>query len=350
MVESIAPPRASEFYYHDGLNALKFWLMPFVCFASFPFTFPYGEYISGLSLFAPLAFYILCGYISAGSEQEKGFYGRTLKQTAIRFFILLGVFLLLNLAYYAVTGGLSDAALLSLRKRTLFDFAVLCVWPYPIGDTLWFLQALLYARLILWLMDKWKLMRYYKAVMVITVAAMLLFGELAGLIRFQIPGHSFLPGNGITRALPYMLIGRFLYEKRERLMKLSSWTCGALFLLGAAASLGERELLKTTGFLVSSDHLIGYGIMAVAAFCFFLRYEDRSMSFAVAHGRNYSRRIYVFSQPVGHGLRLAAGALAPPFAEIVKAGSGLFVYVICLLLAFLTGYLLYFRRAGAKEY
>ena len=66
-----------------GANILKFFLMPFVCFASFGFPGPFGNYVSRLSLFAPIAFYILCGFLSAAHENDDPeIYKRLMKRAA----------------------------------------------------------------------------------------------------------------------------------------------------------------------------------------------------------------------------------------------------------------------------
>lgn len=347
---------------HKGLDALKFWLMPFVCFASFGFpALSYGNTIRSLSLFASIAFYILCGFAEAYGEKEwkakpadkkkgKTFYGRLVKRTSITFLVFMGVCLLLSLAYYVFFAVVQGAAfgqamglvpqVLSsvLRKRTLFDFFALNIWPeaFPIGATIWFLQALLYARIILWLMERLKLMRYYKALLLITALVMLLFGEFAGVIRFSIHGYTYIPGNFFTRALPYMLLGRYLYEKKDKLKKIPSWVLGVLFLLGVAATFGELALLNSLGCFVYSGHLIGYGMMALAACGFFLKKEDMKSNFAASHGRTYSRRIYLLSQPVGHILLIAV-MFIPPLYGMTYALAGGLAYLVCLLIAFITG-------------
>ena len=322
---------------HKGLDAMKFWLMPFICFASFGFYAPFGDLVARLSLFASIAFYILCGYTAALNRQQKDFHKRVIKRTAIHFAILVGVFLILNAALYLSQGLLQPVIAETLRKRTLFNFVVLCLWPYPIGETLWFLQALLYARIILWLMDKWKLMRFYKAVMVITLLGMILLGELAGVIGFSFHGYTYIPGNGLTRALPYMLVGWFLFEKKDKLVKVPSWLWIVLLVLGIGAAMGEWVLLARTGYLVYTGHFVGYGIMAISACGLVLKKEDKKSNFAVAHGPHYAWRIYYLSQPVGHALLLITFYLLPWYYGVTRALLGLLVYLVCLLIAFIIG-------------
>ena len=119
---------------------------------------------------------------------------------------------------------------------------VLCTWPFPVGETIWFIQALLYARVILWFMNKYGLMKHYKKILIVTALLTVFFGEFAGIIRFNFHGYTYIPGNAITRALPYMLLGRFLYEKREALFSRPSWKyCLAFFCRYPCSNRGESD-------------------------------------------------------------------------------------------------------------
>lgn len=382
-MESVTTTEKTEFYYNDGLNSLKFWLMPFICLASFPVVGRFMTYVSRLSLFASIAFFILCGFsAAAGEKEEKNLHGRVLKRTALCFIILFAVFLILNFIYFfiitfqyrdwknwdyntwknvpssfsytflqirsklqidpSVWMGVRKELLNTLKfmvpsKRELFNFVFLCIWPYRVGQTIWFLQALVYGRIILWLMNKWKLMRFYKILMILTILAMILFGEFAGLIRFNFHGYTCIPGNGITRALPYMLLGRFLYEKKEKILALPPLFYAGGFLFGIAAAVGEILILSKTGYLVYSGHIIGYGIMAFCACCFFLKQQTLKKSFSAMHGRNYSRRIYALSQPVGYAILLLTGIFLPSFYDMVSIFAAAITYIICLIIAFFVG-------------
>ena len=75
-----AEPTAPSKKFQPGAHALKFWLMPFVCFASFGFSTRFGSVISTLSRFVLLCFFILAGYFNVTPERERtsdaydGFY------------------------------------------------------------------------------------------------------------------------------------------------------------------------------------------------------------------------------------------------------------------------------------
>ena len=277
--------------YHVGADILRFWLVPFACFAAFGLPDRWGSLIGQFSRFAPLAFYILCGFFWAEGEDvgDETRPARTLRRTAGRFFLLFAVYLALNIAYYLLLGApAGEMATQLLRKRTLFNFVVLCVWPFQMGETIWFIQSLFYVRVGLWLADKLHLMKLYKLVMVLAFAATLLTGELAGVVRFNFLGYSYLPANWLTCALPYVLLGRFVYEKQARLLSLPVPAYLALFALGVAAAYGEFTLLARYGLIAYTGHSVGFGLMALSLCCLFLDLGTDNVDFTAAYGRSCS--------------------------------------------------------------
>ena len=327
---------------YRGANILKFFLMPFVCIASFGFPGPYGDLVGRLSLFAPIAFYILCGFLSAaGEKDDPETYKRLMKRSAVQFAVIFGILIIMNGIFFGITGLYREAAAQLLTKRVLFNMIVLCTWPFPVGETIWFIQALLYARVILWFMNKYGLMKHYKKILIVTALLTVFFGEFAGIIRFNFHGYTYIPGNAITRALPYMLLGRFLYEKREALFSRPSWNYCLAFFAGTLAAIAELLVLSKTGCLVYTGHMIGYGIMAFSACCLFLKMKDVKINFFVIHGKRYSWLIYVLSQPAGHLLLIAAALIGPGAYMLIQILGGVIVYPVCLAIAIGIGHIWY---------
>ena len=325
-----------------GANILKFFLMPFVCFASFGFPGPFGNYVSRLSLFAPIAFYILCGFLSAARENDDPeIYKRLMKRAAGQFALIFIILIIMNGIFFGVTGLYREIPSQLFNKRSLFEIIILCTWPFPFGETIWFIQALFYARVILWFMNKYGLMKHYKKFLIVTALISLFLGEFAGIIRFNFHGYTYIPGNAITRALPYMLLGRFLYEKREALFSRPSRNYCLAFFAGILAAIAEILILGRTGCLVYTGHMIGYGIMAFSACCFFLKMKDVKINFFVIHGKRYCWLIYVLSQPVGHLLLLLAAFAGPGIYMLMQILGGVAVYPVCLAMAFGIGYVWY---------
>ena len=319
--------------FHPGSNLLAFCLMPFVCLGAFSLPGFRGAMISRLCLFAPNAFFILCGFHLARREKnEPGIYGRTLKRTLRRFLLLSLMLLAGNAAIFGQLGSPGAVIPALLTKRTLFNFFVLCIWPFQFGEPMWFLHSLLYARVLLWGMNRYGLMRHYKPIMFACMLLMLLCGEFSGLIHFRFLGYSHIPANAITRALPYMLLGRWMYQKN--LFRIHRSVCIPGFVVGMAAAYIELMFLIQSGYLNYSGHMIGYGLMAFFACCFFLRSRHIKKNIITRFGRSFSWDIYAASSPVALLLIAVTEFLPARAARLAQSYIAVPVYLVCLGFAF----------------
>ena len=242
---------------------LRLILMLFLCFWAFGCPEPTGI-VSAISGFAIPAFFILSGYYVLENKREDRLEKtlRKIKRSALCFAFVFLLYVAINLALIF----LFHMPFETISKRRVFEFVVLNLWPLPIGDTIWFIQAMLYAYIIIFVLDKLKLLRYYKLLLVVLILIMLLTGEFAGVIRFNnILGYSYISGNWLTRALPYILIGRLMREKKKSVMKVKFWKYIIVFFIGAILVLAELAALNLTGLMRYSGHMIGFAVMAIAA-------------------------------------------------------------------------------------
>ena len=344
-------PTISE-YYNSGMigysaNSLKFWLMPFVCFMLFgvaPGTV--GSIASILCRFVVPAFYILCGFfvLCPDRDQRRGKLGRAIKRSGLFFVILFVVYFGINLVYMSFSGA--DWTPEVFRLRTVFNFLVLDLWPFKLGESIWFIQSLFFAYIILWIADRLKILKIYKLLLILLFAFMLLSGEFAGVINFHILDYVCLPGGTVTRALPYLLLGMLIREHAEFFLGMKrKWIYLLIFAVGLGLAYLEIALLANFGVLVYTGHMIGYGIAGAAICCFALSMPHIGYKgFTALHGSSYAKRIYAFCQPVAFGLTFLAQALPVEMAYILVMYLGIFVYLICLLLAYLIGLFLFIIR------
>ena len=89
---------------------------------------------------------------------------------------------------------------------------------------------------------------------------MLPTGELAGVLGLRFLGVPYLPPNGLTRALPYMLLGGLMREKMEVWRKKKAWVYLIMVPLGLALTCGEFTLLSYLGRLYTLSHAVGLGL------------------------------------------------------------------------------------------
>lgn len=305
---------------------LRLILMLFVCFWAFDCPEPTGI-LRTISGFAIPAFFVLSGYYVLDNNRltraEKTL--RKIKRTALCFAFVFLFYLAINVALIFLY-----QLKFEFTKRILFEFVVLNLWPLPIGDNIWFIQAMLYAYIIIFILDKLKLIRFYKIILVVLILIMLLTGEFAGAIRFGIFGYRYISGNWLTRALPYILIGRLLREKKRSLMKVKFWKYIIAFFVGAGLVFLEVMALGVLGVLNYKGHLIGFGVMAVAVCGLAISIPIGKGNRVIHFDSAISGIVYVFMNPV---YCLLVFFLGNQYLDFLRMLGGLSAFLISFLFA-----------------
>ncbi|MBP3811287.1 MAG: acyltransferase [Clostridiales bacterium] len=307
---------------------LRFVLMLFVGFWAFGCPEPTGI-VTVLSGFATPCFFILSGYFILVDDREHRLH--KLKRKLIRGTSCLVFVFVLYAIINAVIFFLSHMTL-AVGKRMIFNFVVLNLWPCPIGDNFWFIQAMLYAYIIIYIADKLNLFKLYKGVLVITFIAMLLLGEFAGVIHFNFLGYPYIPGNWLTRALPYILLGRLIREHKDFLLSWRKFVYWILFVVGGGLVILELFVLARTGYLIYEGHTIGYGVMAFALCCWALSVPFVTPNRIVHFDPAMSGFVYIFMNPVYCLLIMFLGAQYPYFAYYMGVIAA---WLISVVIAFL---------------
>lgn len=330
----------------DKVNFIKFWLMPFVFFAllGFPVSGVIGSYVTALSNFAALSFFIFCGFFVLAPHPEMRMIKlkKALKRSWKFFLIMLAVYFALNVAYMAYLGELRTLFSAEyFRLSRIFDFLVLNFWPFPMGGSIWFVQSLAYSYLIIYLIEKLKLSKIYLPLLIVLIIFMLLSGEFARLVGFPYLGYYYIPGGTITKALPFMLIGMFIRKLVNKIDLVPRIVYVITFILGIAIAVGERILLSKFGLLIYTGNAIGYGIMAISTCLFALSDPVMSKNFLVNHGKSYARRMYAFCQPVSLIVWVIVGLIDKSALATVQQFNSVICFAICFVLAYLVGVVKY---------
>lgn len=305
---------------------LRLILMVFVCFWSFGSPDPSGV-VNSLSGFAIPAFFILSGYYVLDNKRnvrmEKTL--RKIKRTAICFGFVFLFYAAINVVLIIM-----HFESFTFSKRMLFEFLVLNVWPFNVGNNIWFIQAMLYAYIIIFIADKLKLMKFYKIFIPILVIIMLLTGELSAMLRFNIFGYQYIPGNWLTRALPYILIGRLLREMKKSVMKIQFWKFIIAFVIGGVLVIAEILCLGWFEFLGYQGHMFGYGIMAVAVCGLAISIPIERPNRIIHFDSAISGIIYILMNPIYYGLFIL---LVRDHLDFIRLLGGLTAFLASFLLA-----------------
>ena len=305
---------------------LRLILMVFVCFWAFGSPDPSGV-VNSLSGFAIPAFFTLSGYYVLDNKRnvrmEKTL--RKIKRTAICFGFVFLFYAAINVVLIIL-----HFKSFTFSKRMLFEFVVMNVWPFEVGSNIWFIQAMLYAYIIIFLADKMKLMKYYKIFIPVLIIIMLLTGELSRTLRFNIFGYQYIPGNWLTRALPYILIGKLLRDMKKSVMKIQFWKFLIAFVIGGVLVIAEILCLGWFEFLGYQGHMFGYGIMAVAVCGLAISIPIERPNRIIHFDSAISGIIYILMNPIYYGLFIL---LIRDHLDFIRLLGGLTAFLASFLLA-----------------
>lgn len=331
-----------EKFYYPSLERLRIILMGFMCINLF--TIPstgVWSYIQTICGFAPIAFFILSGYLVLRDDEEDKLerIKRAIKRTAFAFFTMAAVYVAMNLIYYQVNG--IDIMPLLIRKRFWFNMIVLDVWQFKIGGLIWYVQSLLYAYIVVYFLEKLRILKLDWLIFIILFAVALLCGELCGVIKWKILGYSFLPGNFFNRALPYVILGRFI----SRRMDLFAVIPRAIYWLGIPFGVFlcvfEILLFETSEVSGYYGHLIGMAVIAFSACLLAIQNDIEIEGFEAWLGltRGYTNIIYYICQPVSLVLGVVIVKLLGRFDKelmtITLSFLGVITFAVCLLIVLL---------------
>lgn len=332
MVEFLIFPlkKRIKLEYVQSAELIKFLLIPFVCFWAYGFPDGIGlvELLSG---FAAPAFFIISGYFTLSGEGAER--SERLKRAIIRDALFFGILLIGYLAMILLVPMFRPDFRIFRSKRLWFNFLILNVWPLSIGETIWFIQSLLYANIILFFADKIHLLKHYKIILVVLVVFMLISGEFAGFIGITVFGYGYIPGGFLTRALPYLLIGMLLREKHDVIKKVPFWVHLIVFVLGGGLVVGEYYLLVVTGKLNYLGHLLGYGIMAIAVCGLMIAWDEMRVNLVSYYGGRCAMIVYAIHNPICNFLLLYILLNNPNQISNFVMFGGCIVCFACLILS-----------------
>lgn len=319
--------------HYESIDFLKLLLLACVIINTFTLVSVSGMPILPMLSFASSTFFLIYGYFVLRDDEElPARLKRSIRHAAIVFVVCMVVyFALVCLSYLIVGNNISEL----FTRKYFFDFFVMNIWWPYLGGNIWFVQAILYALIIFYFLNKWKLLKYDLYIMIGLFVFAILVGEGAGLIRFQVLGYSYISGNFLTRTMPYMLLGRILYKARFRrdFGKIKNWMWAVIFFVGAALYLIEFYGLLSIGKLIYINHMIGFIPMAVAAAMFFL-----NMKYKFRFGKYYDDMgkagFYIYSV-VAQFIYLFLIYMFPETVSSLAAYLGLFTLIVTLLLSVL---------------
>ncbi len=251
--------------YHKEIKKARTVLLAFAILYTFgihPAVKNIGYIVFGFSV--PV-FFIMSGYlVLRGSKDIEKRILRAIKRTAICFIILAA-------AYFALSIVFEPKATIAAvtTKIFWFDFLALNIWSLPVGSTIWYVQALLYAYIIVYIFYKSKLLKFDIYIAAICLAVTFICGDFSSFIGFNLFGHTYIGGNFLTRALPYILIGGFMHRKKDDFSHLKTKHYILIGIAGLALSFIEYFGLSFFKKTIYTGHTLGTTLTAISV-CMFI--------------------------------------------------------------------------------
>lgn len=258
---------------YKSIDALKVICAFLIVCIHIPFNIIGGGYYVALTRIGVPIFLMISGYFYK-QDQTK----RQIKKIAILFLEANIMYFLWNLIY-----GLLSGNNLVINLKSLVKFVLLNESPF--SGHLWYLGAILYTLIIVYLLDKigCKKIMYW-------ITPVLLIGDLIiGKYSILIFGREFpyiVVRNWLFVGIPYFSIGMLMQDERFRIGK---WGIPVF----ALTTVLERYLLVSNGLNATRDQYISTTFLAIAVFSFALDYQGNVSDTVAKIGRDYSTWIYI---------------------------------------------------------
>lgn len=157
------------------------------------------------------------------------------------------------------------------------------------GGHLWYLGAILYVLIIVYLADKFHFQKLLNILIPVFIICDLLFGKYSLLIwgkEFPV----YYVRNFLFVGLPYFCIGRMVHS--ECGSRIKSRSLVAMTVVFSVTTLLERYILIIVGMNATRDHYISTTFLAVSVFLLSTRIDTKEGALSVI-GCKYSTWLYI---------------------------------------------------------
>lgn len=271
-----------------NLDILKAFCAFFVVAIHAPFPGEFGRCFETLCRIAVPIFFMITGYFYSDVVKR----GREVNQLKKIFILLIEanvIYVLWKLFVSLINGNFAAfnnlRSLLTWRNFLFFNES-------PFRSHLWYLGAVLYVLIIVFLADKIKIPKiWYKISIPVLLLCNFIFGEFA-LLVFGRKFGVYIPRNFLFMGLPFFCIGYCVKNGfGKRIKKNVLWFSVFLF---SALSIVERYALKSIGIPPKQELYISTVFCAVSVFLLALNSKPcEKMKFAAVIGRKYCTWCYI---------------------------------------------------------
>ena len=315
--------------------------MAALCVVLVHFQFPgaIGKVLCSLGVSGVVFFFLVSGYY-AYDQNDEAACGKLMKRFKRNLIITL-IAVAVYAAYTVIEQlalGTFDVWLKHFQNPWLLPrMIVLGDFEFIHGDPLWFMPALLYSYLILYLLHKAKISKY--AYIALPLLLLLRIGMETYTNSYDADWH--LSGNFLVGGLPIMLLGHYIASKKDSMSQIPLYLT-ASYCVFSAALMFVTVNIRVFGIDVSQIFKIW---CAVEVFLLTLRLPDKKgIPFFEQIGEKYSLYIYLSHYLIGTLIS----------AVLKKAGTPQWVYawilpVVVIFVSILVSAAIYAAKGKRKN-
>lgn len=282
---TLAEPALKTPSHIHSIDVMRIVMAFLVIVIHLPFDGKAGEVFITYGKTAVPFFLVVCGYFLY-REDSKEMMKRLLKQTKriLIFFVASNIFYMgFRAIYLRVTEGSFKGMAECFTPKALTDFLLYNFSPF--SEHLWYLGSLLYALLIMLLLNKLKVMKYAMFIAPVLVAGYVVLSHMG-------VGESYQLRNAVLVGLGYTMMGMLIrrFEKKILDHKATAPVLWIVFIICCVTAILELNHYKlgTAVPFVSCEILI----YVIALLC--LKYPDFGKgTFAEWLGRECSLTVYI---------------------------------------------------------
>ena len=281
------------------LDALKAFFAIMIITVHFPFSEELGHICSNIGICGVILFFLISGYSSYDEDDDVASSNilKRFKRNGTMFLIVVGIYAVLATGVRIISGELNEfTAELSdpWRFPRLFLLGDL---SFILGDPLWFMVALLYSYLILYLLHRLKIMKYAYYTIPLFLAFRIVVECYVNTYPVDWHYSSFFLASGF----PIMLLGNFIACKKEAFLKAPLYVTIILTIVSTAMMFVTIHI-RAFGYDVAQIFKIW---CMVEIFILALKLPGKKeIPILSKFGRKYSAYIYYFHNIVGRILLL----------------------------------------------
>ena len=275
------------------LDALKFFFAIMVILVHFPFDGELGHICSNIGICGVILFFLISGYSSYNKDDSTASKNilRRFKRNGITFLIVLLVYIFFTIIKYAIADELYYLKYALRDPWTFPRLFLLGDLTFLNADPLWFMVALLNSYIILYLLHRFKVIKYAYYLLPIFLLFRIFVECYVNTYNTDWHYSSFFLASGF----PIMLLGNYIACKKDAFLKAPIYITIILTIIST-----------TLMFITIHIRVFDYDVAQIfkiwcmlELFILALKLPGKKGRLISTFGRKYSSYIYLFHYLIG---------------------------------------------------